>query len=73
MKHKENKPETPATSPATIGYTEPDDFEGWESCGRCGGTGELLICCDDICHGLGECIHGDGMAVCPDCKGSGEV
>lgn len=48
--------------------------ETWEEdeyCDRCGGSGEILVCCDDICHGLGECIHGDGYAVCPDCKGRG--
>ena len=48
----------------------------WESCDdgppvcqRCDGQGEIMVCIDDICHGLGECIHGDGYATCPNCKG----
>ena len=42
-------------------------------CDRCNGEGEIMVCCDDICHGLGECIHGDGYAACPTCKGTGET
>jgi hypothetical protein len=41
----------------------PDDDDG--SCARCGGDGWILTCCDDMCHGLGYCIHGDGMEMCP--------
>ena len=44
----------------------------WETCQRCGGDGEIVVCCDDICHGQGWCFHGDGMEACPDCKGEGE-
>lgn len=33
---------------------------------RCDGSGEYVICIDDMCHGSGECIHGDdGYALCP--------
>lgn len=32
---------------------------------RCDGSGLYVVCIDDICRGLGECIHGDGMATCP--------
>ena len=53
-------------------YDEFDDGYPWP-CGRCDGSGEILICPDDICHGLGECMHGDGMITCPSCKGSGEA
>ncbi len=45
----------------------------WETCPECDGEGFILDCCDDICNGLGECIHGDGERVCPVCEGSGEV
>ena len=29
-----------------------------EICWCCGGHGTLITCWDDICHGLGYCIHG---------------
>ena len=38
-------------------------------CNTCGGEGFILTCCDDICHGLGHCIHSDGEIPCPDCDG----
>lgn len=34
------------------------------TCPDCGGSGFMLDCCDDICIGAGECIHGDGEVVC---------
>ena len=40
------------------------------TCQRCLGTGEVIACVDDMCRGMGECIHGS-YAVCPDCRGSG--
>ena len=42
-------------------------------CYRCYGEGFILICPDDMCHGLGECIHGDGEVVCPACNGEGTL
>jgi len=39
------------------------------TCNRCGGTGEIVVCPDDMCHGLGYCIHGDGMLICHECNG----
>jgi hypothetical protein len=27
--------------------------------------GWIVVCVDDMCRGSGECIHGDGMALCP--------
>ena len=44
-----------------------DDDDGY--CQRCDDTGMILVCPDDLCHGAGECMHGDGEIVCPDCKG----
>jgi hypothetical protein len=47
---------------------EPDDFYRDEDdgyCEACGGEGWILTCCDDMCHGVGYCIHGDGMLMCP--------
>ncbi len=38
-------------------------------CAECGGEGQKMICIDDLCHGQGFCIHGDGYIVCPSCKG----
>lgn len=42
-------------------------------CPHCGGSGEVMVCCDDLCHGQGYCIHGDGEQMCPACQGSGEA
>jgi hypothetical protein len=41
------------------------------ACGRCDGSGVILICPDDMCLGAGECFHGDGEITCPSCKGAG--
>jgi hypothetical protein len=35
------------------------------NCPTCGGLG--VVCIDDMCRGIGECIHGDGA--CPTCFG----
>ena len=46
------------------------DDEYWQhDCHRCDSTGMILVCPDDMCRGLGYCIHGDGEIVCPVCKG----
>ena len=59
--------------PAPAGSEFDADWDdGPPMCQRCDGQGEIMVCIDDICHGLGECIHGDGYATCPNCKGSGE-
>ena len=45
-----------------------------KGCLTCSGEGLIVICVDDICHGIGECIHGEsGMANCRDCKGTGDA
>lgn len=41
-------------------------------CTNCHGSGEVVGCIDDICHGKGHCIH-DGNDPCPSCQGSGRV
>jgi hypothetical protein len=46
-------------------YDDPPD------CPSCDGKGWILNCCDDICHDLGHCIHGDGEDMCAYCNGSG--
>lgn len=43
------------------------------SCQRCDGSGEVVICIDDLCRAGGECIHDDDVALCPDCHGSGDA
>jgi hypothetical protein len=45
-----------------------DEFDG---CSRCDGSGVILVCMDDMCHGAGECMHGDGEIACPQCGGEG--
>lgn len=47
-----------------------DDDEG-ACCHVCDGSGDINDCCDDICQGQGYCMHGDGMRICPACKGAG--
>ena len=42
------------------------------TCPDCGGSGLVMACCDDICVGQGECIHGDGEVMCGMCGGEGE-
>ena len=50
-------------------FDEPDDFNDDGICDRCGGDGVIITCCDDLCVGAGECMHGDGEIVCPKCGG----
>lgn len=49
------------------------DWDGMERgvCERCGGTGSITDCPDDLCQGENGCIHGDNET-CPDCRGEGE-
>ena len=47
------------------------DWEDEEPhCQTCDDQGEIMICPDDMCHGAGECMHGYGMIVCPECRGA---
>ncbi len=41
------------------------------ACQRCNGEGLIVICPDDLCRADDWCMHGDGMATCPDCGGEG--
>jgi hypothetical protein len=52
---------------------DDDDGEylGHVTCWKCGGEGIDLFCIDDLCHGVGYCIHGDGQRPCPNCHGEG--
>lgn len=56
-------------------HDEPEDEREYADdagyCQRCDGLGVILICMDDMCHGAGECMHGDGEIACPDCGGEG--
>ena len=38
-----------------------------DGCWKCGGQGFTVVCVDDICRGLGYCIHGDGEEPCSEC------
>jgi hypothetical protein len=40
-------------------------------CNTCNGEGFIVTCVDDMCRGCGECMHGDGESVCPECHGDG--
>lgn len=43
------------------------------TCPDCNGEGFIITCCDDMCNGIGRCIHGDGEEMCPTCDGEGEI
>lgn len=64
-----------ATRPEHLDEEPEDDFDETApyACPRCDGSGELLVCIDDMCRGAGECMHGDGMIACPACQGTGEI
>jgi hypothetical protein len=50
----------------------PHEIDGEsDGCYRCGGRHWEVVCCDDLCRGSGECMHGDGMAPCPECNKDG--
>ena len=40
------------------------------TCWSCGGEGNEILCCDDLCNGQGWCMHGDNYA-CRECGGEG--
>lgn len=46
-------------------------FDEGGGCWRCGGAGWEITCIDDLCHGAGECMHGDGEEPCPVCNKDG--
>jgi hypothetical protein len=46
-------------------WDDPDDWY----CYRCDNRGVIIVCVDDLCRGTGECMHGDGEMICPDCHG----
>ncbi len=48
-------------------------YEAEVTCPRCDGEEIILVCIDDLCHGAGECMHGDGEITCPECGGEGYV
>ncbi|MFN2233884.1 MAG: hypothetical protein ACK2U1_06610 [Anaerolineales bacterium] len=56
-----------------LDYENFEDQEEPEMCPEYLGSGFVLICIDDICNGLGYCIHGDGEMICPNCHGEGEI
>ena len=48
-----------------------DDFDYFDDpdpgsvvCLLCDADGVVVTCVDDICRAQGDCIHGDGMALC---------
>lgn len=49
---------------------EDDFYDDTPTCQRCNGNGTILVCPDDMCRGMGECIHGDGEVICPNCDGA---
>ena len=60
-----------ATEDDPMVLNDLEDY-GHAPCWACNGSGSYLVCPDDICHGIGECIHGDGEIDCPECNGTGD-
>ena len=54
-------------------FADDDDWSGPVTCPTCGGEGFVITCIDDMCRGCGECIHGDGEDICPECDGDGVI
>lgn len=44
--------------------------EGVVTCWSCGGEGNVVDCCDNLCHGQDWCMHGDNRW-CGVCAGEG--
>jgi len=51
------------------GCEDEDEYDSGGFCYECGGEGFIITCVDDLCHGAGYCMHGDGEDVCPVCHG----
>ena len=51
------------------------DYDDWDDddgvCYECNGSGWIVTCIDDLCHGQDECIHGDPPTPCPACNADG--
>lgn len=54
----------------TLNWCQCYDYDEGFDCPHCD-DGTLMVCCDDMCHGQGWCMHGDGEVMCPHCNGSG--
>ena len=52
---------------------EHDDWQEPVPCPDFCNDGIIITCCDDMCAGQDHCIHGDSEAICPTCKGEGEL
>ena len=52
---------------------EAEDFEDFydDACPDCHDEGWVVVCIDDICHGQGWCMHGDGDMPCSTCNDEG--
>lgn len=46
------------------------EYHDRATCWACGGNGNEIRCCDDLCHGQDWCMHGDNYP-CPECGGDG--
>lgn len=53
------------------GYVDGEYLGEMVTCWGCGGEGNDITCMDDLCHGQGWCMHGDGERACSECGGSG--
>ena len=49
-----------------------EDYHEPATCWKCGGSGTIVACCDDLCHGQDWCMHGDNP-MCPECHVDGAL
>ena len=73
----------PIPTDGKVAYTgwlppQDDDWDGYDPddrapCLVCDGSGRVINCVDDVCHGRGHCTHAppSGNLVCHECEGTG--
>lgn len=73
-------PEVMVQVPEMPNAEPEDDFDYYGDepyCQTCNEYGQELVCCDDMCHGIGACMHNDlscdGYITCRECGGESKL
>ena len=72
QKHSDTTQPQSVNTHSEVNYWYDDCDDEPTVCDYCLGDGQVIDCCDDICHGQGYCIHGENT-ICPVCHGEGEI